>query len=230
MRKSVVWVLGVISAIAIAASLYWIFVVLPIVPKEQTGFSQKIFYYHLPAAIMSFVAFMVTFVASIMFLIKKDFKWDILAYSSAEIGLVFGVVLMVFGVTWDKLAWGVWWTWDPRLVTYLILLFLFGAYFFLRSMVTDRLRQARFAAVFGIIAGLDVPVSFFSTRLIKNVLHPVIFSSKSFGLDMNMTIGLLLAFAGMIPLYVLLLMLKLKIENTLEDMHTIKDMIESRRD
>lgn len=230
MKKAVVWGLGAVSVVALAVSLYWIFVVLPIVPREQTGFSQKIFYFHMPAAIISFVAFIVTFVASILFLAKKDFKYDILAYSSAEIGLVFGVVLMIFGITWDKLAWGVWWTWDPRLVTYLILLFLFGAYFFLRSMVSERMKQARFAAVFGIIAALDVPVSFFSTRLIKNVLHPVIFSREGFGLDMNMTIALLLAFAGMTALYVLMLMLKLKVEHMMEDVHVLKDMIESRRD
>lgn len=226
-RKNVTILLSVVAALCLAVSLYGIFVVEPVLPAAQTGFSQKIFYWHLPVAILSFIAFLATLVFSVMYLIKKDLKYDVAAYCSAELGLVFGVMLMAFGMTWDYLAWGVWWTWDPRLTTYLILLLLFGAYFFLRSMVTERSRQATFAAVFGIIAALDVPVSFLSTRLIKNVLHPVVFGAKDSGLEPSMYVWLLASMLGFVLLYVALLLVKIDIENLRERINDIKDEIEN---
>jgi heme exporter protein C len=225
-RKNFIIALCVLSAICLIASLYGIFVVEPVLPAAQTGFSQKIFYWHLPVAILSFIAFLVTLVASVLFLIKKDYKYDIAAYTSAELGLVFGIMLMILGMTWDYLAWGVWWTWDPRLTTYLILLLLFGAYFFLRSMVTDRMRQATFAAVFGIIAALDVPVSFLSTRLVKNVLHPVVIGAKDSGLEPSMYVWLLVSMAGFTLLYSAMMLIKIDLEKMRETLHDIKDEIE----
>jgi heme exporter protein C len=159
-------------------------------------------------------------------LVKKDYKYDIAAYVSAQIGLVFGFVLMIFGMTWDYLAWGVWWTWDPRLTTYLILLLLFLAYFFLRAMVDERSKRARFAAVFGIIAAMDVPVSFLSTRLIRNVLHPVVIGAKDSGLEPSMYGWLALSFAGFIALYVAMLLIKIDIEHASEAVQDIKDTME----
>ncbi len=226
-RKNITIGLSILAGVLLVISLYGIFVVEPVLPAAQTGFSQKIFYWHLPVAILSFIAFLATLVFSVMYLIKKELKYDVAAYCSAELGLVFGVVLMVFGMTWDYLAWGVWWTWDPRLTTYLILLLLFGAYFFLRSMVTERSRQATFAAVFGIIAALDVPVSFLSTRLIKNVLHPVVIGAKDSGLEPSMYIWLLLSMLGFTLLYVALLLVKIDIENMQDGLRDVKDAIEN---
>jgi heme exporter protein C len=213
----------------LAVSLYGIFVVLPVLPATQTGFSQKIFYWHLPTAIVSFIAFMVTFVASVLYLIKRDFKYDVLAYCAAELGLVIGLMLMVFGVTWDYLAWGVWWTWDLRLTTYLILLLLFGAYFFLRSILDEQTRRATYAAVFGIIAALDVPISFFSTRLVRNVMHPVVIGGKGTGLEPEMYLWLAIAMVGFVLLFVALLLIKIDLENMRETLHDIKDKIETGR-
>lgn len=229
MRRNLIIACAIVGAISLAVSLYGIFVVLPVLPATQTGFSQKIFYWHLPTAIVSFLAFMVTLVASVLYLVKRDFKYDILAYSSAELGLIIGMMLMIFGVTWDYLAWGVWWTWDVRLTTYLILLLLFGAYFFLRSMIEEQSRRATFAAVFGIIAGLDVPISFFSTRLVKNVLHPVVIGGKGTGLEPNMYLWLAISMVGFVFVYIALLLIKIDIENMREKLRDIKDQIETGR-
>lgn len=229
MRRNLIIACAIVGAISLAVSLYGIFVVLPVLPATQTGFSQKIFYWHLPTAIVSFLAFMVTLVASVLYLVRRDFKYDILAYSSAELGLVIGMMLMIFGVTWDYLAWGVWWTWDVRLTTYLILLLLFGAYFFLRSMIEEQSRRATFAAVFGIIAGLDVPISFFSTRLVKNVLHPVVIGGKGTGLEPNMYLWLGISMVGFVFVYITLLLIKIDIENMREKLRDIKDQIETGR-
>ncbi len=226
-RRNLIVTFSMIAAVCLAVSLYGIFVALPVLPAAQTGFSQKIFYWHLPTAIVSFIAFLVTLVASVMYLIKRDFKYDIVAYCSAELGLVIGLALMILGVTWDYLAWGVWWTWDVRLTTYLILLLLFGAYFFLRSMVTERTRQATYAAVFGIIASLDVPISFFSTRLIKNVLHPVVIGAKGSGIEPNMYLWLGVSMTGFVLLYVSVLLIKIDLQNMREALHDIKDEIET---
>ena len=227
MRRNLIIALSLGAAVCLVVSLVGIFVVLPVLPADQTGFSQKIFYWHMPAAIISFIAFLVTLWYSIRFLMTKDFKYDVIAYTSAELGLIFGFILMVFGVIWDYLAWGVWWTWDPRLITYLILLLLFGAYFFLRSMVEDRMRRATYAAVFGIIAALDVPISFFSTRLISNVLHPVVIGGKGTGLDPAMYLWLIMSMAGMLLLYLALLLTKLDMERMEEKLADIKDEIEN---
>jgi heme exporter protein C len=227
MRRNVIIGMAVTAAICLAVSLYGIFMVMPVLPAAQTGFSQKIFYWHLPTAIVSFIAFMVTFFASILYLLKRDYKYDVLAYSAAELGLVIGTMLMILGVTWDYLAWGVWWTWDVRLTTYLILLLLFGAYFFLRSMVEERSKRATYAAVFGIIAALDVPISFFSTRLIKNVLHPVVFGGKGTGLEPSMYLWLTLSMVGFILLFVALLLVKIDLEEMKEALNDIKDIIET---
>jgi heme exporter protein C len=226
-RKNLIVAFAIISAICLAVSLYGIFMVMPVLPASQTGFSQKIFYWHLPTAIVSFIAFMVTFFASILYLLKRDYKYDVVAYSAAELGLVIGTMLMIFGVTWDYLAWGVWWTWDVRLTTYLILLLLFGAYFFLRSMVEERSRRATYAAVFGIIAALDVPISFFSTRLIKNVLHPVVIGGKGTGLEPSMYLWLAISMVGFLLLFVALLLIKNDLEKMKEALHDIKDVIET---
>lgn len=226
-RRNLIITFSIIAATCLAVSLYGIFLMLPVLPATQTGFSQKIFYWHLPTAIVSFIAFMVTFVASIFYLIKRDYKYDIVAYAAAELGLVFGVMLMIFGMTWDYLAWGVWWTWDVRLTTYLILLLLFGSYFFLRSMVEERSRRATYAAVFGIIAALDVPISFFSTRLIKNVLHPVVIGGKGTGLEPGMYLWLAISMIGFILLFAALLLIKVDLEKMKESLRNIKDRIET---
>lgn len=226
-RRNIIIIFSIIAAVCLAVSLYGIFLMLPVLPATQTGFSQKIFYWHLPTAIVSFIAFMVTFVASIVYLIKRDYKYDIVAYAAAELGLVFGVMLMIFGMTWDYLAWGVWWTWDVRLTTYLILLLLFGSYFFLRSMVEERSRRATYAAVFGIIAALDVPISFFSTRLIKNVLHPVVIGGKGTGLEPGMYLWLAISMIGFVLLFAALLLIKVDLEKMKESLRNIKDRIET---
>lgn len=222
-RKVVIAALAAVAALLIEIALYGVFVVLPVLPAAQTGFGQKIFYFHVPAFWASFLAFFITFLAGILYLVKKERKYDILGYSSAELGLVFGSVGMFFGIMWNRPAWGVWWTWDPRLVTALILLLLFAAYFVLRSMVPDENRRARYAAVFGIIAFLDVPVTWYSTRLIENVLHPVVFSISGMTIEPPMLLFLLLSVFGMTALYGSLLLVKISTENIREQIEQVKE-------
>ena len=126
------------------------------VPTEKTmGVVQRIFYFHVPVAWVSFLAFFVIFIGSIFYLWKRDEKWDMLAHSSGEVGFVFTTLVLTTGPIWAKPAWGTWWTWDVRLTSALVLWFIYLAYLMVRSFTADEERGARFAAVVGIVGFVD---------------------------------------------------------------------------
>jgi heme exporter protein C len=134
-------------------------------PRERTmGDLQRIFYFHVPAGMMGLAAFAVNFFASLMYLIKKDRKWDNLALSATEVGLMFFTIVLVTGPIWAKPAWFVWWTWSPRLTSSLVLWMLYLAYMLVRNYVPDPERKATMSAVFGIVAFVDAPIVWFSIR------------------------------------------------------------------
>ncbi len=172
---------AIIFAIGFSFCQYLIYVYAPL---EQTmGLAQKIFYYHLPVAWWTFMAFFVNLVSSILYLIKKNDICDHIATSSAEIGLIFATLAIATGSIWGKNSWNTWWTWDPRLTTTLILWFIYTAYLAVRSMPTPN--NKKIAAVVGIVAFADVPLVFFSARLWRSI-HPNVFVSESGGLEPEM--------------------------------------------
>ena len=134
-------------------------------PRERTmGDLQRIFYFHVPSGMMGLAAFGVNFFASLMYLVNKNRKWDNLAISAAEVGLMFFTVVLVTGPIWAKPVWFVWWTWSPRLTSSLVLWVLYLAYMLVRNYVPDPDRRAMMSAVFGIVAFVDAPIVFFSIR------------------------------------------------------------------
>ncbi len=155
-------VLGGLLFVAMILALYMAFLG---APRERTmGDLQRIFYFHVPAGMMGLAAFAVNFFASLMYLVRKDRKWDSLALSATEIGVVFFTIVLVTGPIWAKPVWFVWWTWSPRLTSSLVLWMLYLAYMLVRSYVPDPDRKAMMSAVFGIIAFVDAPIVFFSIR------------------------------------------------------------------
>ena len=183
-------------------SLFLIFIQ---VPTEATmGAIQRIFYFHVPVAWVSFLAFFVVFLSSIMYLWKRDRKWDIIARSSAELGVIFATLVLITGSIWAKPIWGVWWTWDARLTTALVLWIIYVAYLIVRSYITEEERAARFAAVVGIIGFIDVPIVALAIVL-WGTQHPspVIFEG---GLEPIMLTALLVSLAAITTVYALLLM------------------------
>jgi heme exporter protein C len=158
--------------------------------------SQKIFYFHMPVAVVSMVALLFTAIYGALFLARRDSRFDLRAKVATEIALVFVLMTMASGELWERFEWGVWWTWEPRLTTYFILMLLVIGYFILRNAIDDTERRATFASVFGIIAFIDVPICLLITRLIPTSTHPVIFRTDS-GLPPPMLLPLLLAMAGM---------------------------------
>jgi heme exporter protein C len=140
------------------------------------GDVQRVFYFHVAAGWVGALAFLVAFMAGIVYLVKKDFRWDDLALSSVEIGIVFTFINIVTGSIWARPIWNTWWTWDPRLVTATIMLLAYLAYILLRQGIEDPDRRARFGAVYSIIAFLSVPLTFLSIRLFRTI-HPVVIGS-----------------------------------------------------
>ena len=142
------------------------------VPTDKVlGISQKIFYVHVPVALVGFLAFGVVVIGSVGYLWKKSERMDALAYASAEIGVLFTSLMLITGMLWAKPVWGVWWTWSPQLTTSLILWFIYTAYLMLRAYSPQGGQGARYAAVVGIIGFLDVPVVYMAAKWWRDV-HP----------------------------------------------------------
>ena len=162
-------ILGLLMLAGMILALYMAFIE---APRERTmGDLQRIFYFHVPAGMMGLTAFAVNFFASLMFLVRKDRRWDNLALSAAEIGVMFLSIVLVTGPIWAKPVWFVWWTWSPRLTSSLILWMLYVAYLLVRNYVPDPERKATMSAVFGIVAFVDAPIVWFSIRWWRDI-HP----------------------------------------------------------
>ena len=162
---------------------------------HQQLISQKIFYFHMPVAIVSFVALAFAAYYGIRYLSTREARFDTCSRAAMEISLLFVIFTMVTGDLWTRFEWGVWWTWEPRLTTYLILMLIVIAYFVMRNAVDDPERRAVFASVISIIALVDVPICFMITRLIPSSVHPVI--TREGGMAPDMALTVVVALVGM---------------------------------
>lgn len=179
--------LALAGGLATAACQWLIFVYAP--TEATLGLAQKIFYLHLPLAWWGLISFFVVFCASIAYLRGKNPLWDALAFASAEIGLVLASLALVAGSIWGKVSWGLWWTWDARLTTTLVMCFVYAGYLIIRGMDMPPQRRSQIAAVIGIVAFLDVPLVFFSARL-WSYIHP---PSISLEPEMRLTLAACIA-------------------------------------
>lgn len=186
--------------------------------------SQKIFYFHMPAAFASFVAMLGVFVFSIRFLMKRQLTSDTAAAVAMEIALIFVILTMITGDLWTRFEWGVWWTWDPRLTTYLVLMLLCIAYFVLRSSLVDSLKRATYSAVIGIIAFIDVPITMMVTRLIPTSLHPVVI--REGGMTPDMAAITALALVGMLLIAFALFVVRYQLERNTQRLEALKQEFE----
>ena len=162
------WISGV--ALVLLAGVYVRALVFTPVERSQ-GLAQKIFYVHVPAAWATMMAMALVGIASILFLLVKDERYDRFAESSAEVGTAFSLVMLTTGPLWGKPIWGTWWTWDARLTLTLFLFFLFIGYLLLRGAVTEPGLRARFSAVLGICGLVLLPFIHLSVYFFRT-LHP----------------------------------------------------------
>ena len=163
-------VLGWLAALALALGLV---LGLLVAPREITqGNVQRIMYVHVPSVWVAYLAFGVVFVASIAYLWRRAAGADRVAHASAEVGVVFTGITIASGAIWGKPTWGTWWTWDARLTSVAILFVMYVGYLLVRTMIDDPERGARYAAVLGIVAALDVPLVHFSVYWWRTLHQP----------------------------------------------------------
>ena len=214
--------LGWAVALAMVLALYMAFV---FAPTEATmGDVQRIFYFHMPSAWVTFLAFGVVFVASIQWLRTKQPKWDMMAVSAAEVGVIFCSIALMTGSIWAKPIWGTWWDWDPRLTTTLILWLIYVSYLMLRTTVENPARRASLSAVVGIVGFIDVPLVFMSIRWWRSV-HPVLLTSDGFEMAPSMTATLMVCLVAFTLLFVHLLRLRMALETQREEVNRLRDQI-----
>ncbi len=221
-NKRRVWtfiIIGLGFALMIAA-LYMVFIYVP--TEKSTGIVQRIFYFHVPVAWVSFLAFFVTFIGSIGYLGTRRDKWDALASASAEIGVIFTTLVLITGPIWAKPVWGIWWTWDARLTTSLVLWLIYVAYLLVRSFASEQSRSARYGAVIGIVGFIDVPIVFLTVNLWRTQ-HPttIIFEG---GLTGSMLATLLVCIAAFTVFYVIMVNLGTGIKSIDNDIKRLRSM------
>ena len=158
-----------VAGILMLADLYLIFMVAP--TDAVMGDVQRVFYFHVPVAIVSFLAFFVVFVASVGYLVRRGRRWDSIAHASAEVGVVFVSLALITGIIWGRPVWNTWWTWEPRLTTTLILWLIYVSYLMIRSYAPSQDKAARYSAVVGIIGFVDVPIVYYSVVWWRSI-HP----------------------------------------------------------
>ena len=214
----------VLCFLFVVTALFLVFVFVP--TEKGMGVVQRIFYVHVPLAWVAFLAFFIVFLSSIFYLQKRKEGWDYLANSSAEIGLLFTSLVLITGSIWARTVWGVWWVWDPRLTTTLILWFFYLAYLMVRAYAAEEERGARFAAVVGIVSFINVPIVFLTTRLWRTQ-HPapMIFEG---GLIPDMLLTLLVCLAAFILLYIYLLLITISVRQMGAEIRQLRQSIREK--
>ena len=196
----------ILCGILFIVALYLVFMWVP--TEANQGIVQRVFYFHVPSAWVAFLAFFLVFLGGLVYLKKRDPRWDIMAYSAAEIGVVFTTITLISGVIWAKPIWFVWWTWDARLTSTLVLWLMYVGYLLVRAYAPPSQGPA-FGAVLGIIGFVDVPIVFLSIRWWR-VQHPtpVIGGGSDAGLPGSMLLTLMVSLAAFTVLFALLLRLR----------------------
>ncbi len=180
-ENKTITILSILAAILFVFAFFMVIFYAPI--EVNMGLVQKVFYFHMSAAWVGMLAFLMAAVFGILYLVHKDLKWDRLLASSVEIGLLFTVICILSGMIWARPIWNTWWTWDPRLTTVTIMAFTYIAFILLRRSMDEPSKRAQFSAIYAIIGFVTVPLTFFSARLLRTI-HPIIFGSG--GVDMNL--------------------------------------------
>ena len=190
------------------------------------GFLQKIFYVHVPLAIVTLCGFVAGGVMAVQHLRTRDPRWDMRSYVAIHISLVFAVGVLITGSIWAKGAWGHWWVWDePTLVSFLLITLLYATYQPLRFAIEDPERQARAASVFAITAGIFVPINFVIVRLSTAFVHPRTLSNVSGNLPGRMQVVFYLAVLAVALLWVTLWRYEMTSKHASAQLRALKRML-----
>jgi heme exporter protein C len=189
----------------------------------EQGLIQKIFYLHVPLAIVTLAGFVAGALFAIGYLRTNNRVWDVRSYVAIHLSLVLGVAVLVTGAIWAKASWGVWWEWkEPTLVSFLIVFLLYATYQPLRFSIEDPERQSRYAAVFAITAGAFVPLNFLAVRMAEPLIHPRVFGAADSGMEGTMWLTFLVCLAGMALLFVTLWKYEMTSKNAAQQLRALR--------
>ncbi len=213
-------VLSICTVVAMALALALVFFYAPL--EAEQGFLQKIFYVHVPLAIVALGGWIAGGLMAIQHLRTRDARWDMRSYVAIHMSLIFGVGTLLTGSIWAKGSWGHWWVWsEPTLVSFLIVFLLYATYQPLRFSIEDPERQARYASVFAIVAGAFVPLNFIAVRLSTAYLHPRVLGSTS-NLPAQMAFTFIVSLVAITLLYVTLCKYELTVKHTRAQLRALK--------
>jgi heme exporter protein C len=211
--------------VAVATALVLVFFYAPL--DADQGFIQKIFYIHVPLAIVALVGFVVAGILGIIHLRTREDVWDYRSYVAIHISVIFGVAVLATGAIWAKASWGKWWVWDePTLVSFLIVFLLYVTYYPLRYSIEDPGRRARYASVFAITAGAFVPINFIAVRLAQNLVHPRVLNTTAGNMPGDMRLTFLVSLLAIALLYVTLVKLELTSKHARAQIKRLRRLLE----
>lgn len=205
--------LGLLSGVAVAilSSLYLVFMV---VPNERVmGAVQRIFYFHVGAAMGCYALIGILFMSSVMYLISKKILWDQISIAAGEVAALFCTIVLISGMIWGHSAWNTWWRWEPRLVSFLVLWLLLVSYVLMRAFLQSEEKLQSFASIVGIIVAIQIPIVIFSIRLLspQEQLHPEVVANQGLK-DSRFVIALVTANLSVIFLGLLLFLYRVRQE------------------
>jgi heme exporter protein C len=219
--------LAVATVVAIAAAMALIFFYAPL--DADQGFVQKIFYVHVPMAIVALCGFVAGGIMAIKHLRSGDRSWDLRSYVAIHLSIILGVGVLITGAIWAKASWGHWWVWDePVLVSFLVVFLLYCVYYPLRFAIEDPERQARYSSVFAIAAGAFVPLNFVAVRLAEAYTHPRVLSQTGGSLPGDMRLTFLVSLLAMALLFVTLWKLELTAKHASLQLKKLRRRLDAR--
>jgi heme exporter protein C len=218
--------LSIATVVLMAASLALVFFYAP--NDADQGFVQKIFYVHVPLAIVALCGFVAGGIFAIKFLRSGDRSWDARSYVAIHMSIIFGTAVLITGAIWAKAAWGHWWVWDePVLVSFLVVFLLYCVYYPLRFSIEDPDRQARYSSVFAIAAGAFVPINFAAVRMAEAFTHPRVLSQTGGSMPGDMRFTFLVSIAAVTLLFVTLWKLELTGKNASMQLKRLRRRLEA---
>ena len=216
--------LGIAAAVMLPIALVMVFFVAPRAQVEAGGDVQRIFYFHFSSAMLGFGSWIVTAIAGIQYLRTRDIRHDRVALASAEIGVLFISMVLLSGMLWARPVWNTFWTWDFKLTLSALQFLMYVAYLMLRSGIDDPNRRARFAAVYGIVGALTVPLNFLVSRVLQSI-HPAVFGPSAnsaeqggFGMPAEMLLVMAFCLVTFGVLYVFLIRTRIALQERADEL------------
>jgi len=219
--------LALVTAATLAAAMALVFFYAPI--DADQGFVQKIFYIHVPLAIVALCGWIAGGIFGIQHLRSGDRRWDLRSYVAIHISLIFGVAVLATGAIWAKASWGHWWVWDePTLVSFLIVFLLYCTYQPMRFSISDPEKQGRYASVFAITAGAFVPLNFLAVRLATPLVHPRVFTHVGGQLPGSMRLTWLVSLVAVALVFTTLCKLELTSKSASDQLRRLRRRLDAR--